>query len=444
MIYNFISKNKKMSLRLKTLSFWNVDKMNWYSNNNHNVIKEIKYSIDSVLPMKDSLQSTDLVVTCINGLYSHRVGVLGYLFKYTSIYYPSDFRSVYLRNFINTYCYTDFIADDTELISGAISVLNRFIPIFNYPSWDDKLTLINTQKEFSTLTYLNIPNSLPSMFNFNYYPLFDSGTGIFANKPATYYGFIPFQHSNLFQYSTINIPGITYNLYTDETKNILIVTFNLTNHSDSSILFKTQQDEIIQVLTLTKNLEKTFNNTLNKNLLYETIIIGEFRYIDMTKNIPIEDIEPSLLYNYKITPLDCLLNTFMLRRSNEPDSTLSIPCIISDKELYSNVYNTFHQVSFLDNDLTLDNIHLHHHSPTNENPASNNENITELKYTTINPLNKYIDNTKDTDNETCINTNIGINLSTIQQNYFKDNSSSKSSISSLNSDEWSKVQHGIV
>ena len=143
-----------MSLQLKTICSWKLDGIPGVNNIFNKISKwnifaneQIKQNslIDTNYPV---LETNNLNIICIQGLYGYRTGLIGnisnIIAKYLSIYS----NPIYLQSIIKLFCKTD--ANDFELISFAISIISRLIPINNIYTFDIKDSL-----NINTLVYKN-------------------------------------------------------------------------------------------------------------------------------------------------------------------------------------------------------------------------------------------------------------------------------------------------
>lgn len=390
-----------MSLHLKSLSFWNIEKMNWFSNNSPLLIKEIKQHVDNMLPKQDTIND-ELIISCIHGIYAHRTGLFGYIFKMMTQYIRSE--PVYLRSFINTHWFRGknvLLSNDFELLTGSLSYINKFIPLLNVGIWDDKKIFLNYQNKTSCLRYCNsTPCLLPY---FSPRPLFDHGCGIFSNKEPMYKGFISFSSSSL----ELTHRGILWNYYRTETTGICILTFILSmvdGNDDEEDVLKIKYEEVKTILETAQMLEKIY---VKNDYNFECYIIGDF-IIDIVDIVNYFGDESNLFHSYQITKLEDGGFIFLLNKSSH----------------YDFVYNT----SFLSNNkVTKPMINI-------------NFSNTSSMHLTINtkihsPLSSPKHSISDDDG------NNPEYVQEIDENNIDKKISPISSLSSLNSDEWAKIHH---
>jgi len=252
-----------MSLNLKCILNWNLDAAPFFTNNLHQKQKLWKQTLKSSIPTSEEIEDDDLVVVCIQNLYSMRNGIIGYIL--TMLSNKFNVSTSCISNILN-YCFKcHFKSSDLEMIIGFISLLNRSIPLLNYGIWDYK-----DEMKTDILKYINKNYSTTSMFNLKsnilLKPMFDSGLCILSNKNPESSGFEKLEN----QINNYVNEGFMWSFYKNNNKGILVININLSKLSDIEIKTK----EMTQLQNLYMKLYKSINS--DNNMILETYIIGDF------------------------------------------------------------------------------------------------------------------------------------------------------------------------
>jgi hypothetical protein len=252
-----------MSLNLKCILNWNLDGAPFFTKNLHKKQNVWKETLISSLPTAEEINDNDLVVVCIQNLFSMRTGIIGYIL--TMFSYGFNVSTSFISIILNYYFKSHFKSSDLEMIVGFISLLNRSIPLLNYGFWDYKN---NMKTDF--LKHINTNHSITSMFNMKsnilLKPIFDSGLCILSNKKPELSGFEPLDN----QINNYINEGFMWSFYKNNKKGILIININISKSSDIEI--KTKE------MTQLQNLYEKLYNSINcdENMVLETYITGDF------------------------------------------------------------------------------------------------------------------------------------------------------------------------
>jgi hypothetical protein len=213
------------------------------------------------------VDNDNLIIYCVQETYGFRTGIFGLLSHAISNFLP--FKTFCLKNIMNSniryYQTNNVFSSDGELISMFISKVNRYIPFFNFGTWDYKNNLL-----LKNFFYEN--HSIPCMFDFSS-PILDSGCGIFSNKKAFLSGYEPLDYVSKISLSdNLSSKGLVWSFFKNynESKGITIISFNL-----SDDLFELNKLlELEQIISLKNKLHNQFGLMVKE---YETYIIGDFK-----------------------------------------------------------------------------------------------------------------------------------------------------------------------
>lgn len=264
---------------LKYITNFNLKATPWFSSCDYS---EWKSNIDEKI--SNIIDIDNLVIYCIQETYGYRVGVFGFLSHFISNIIP--YQTFYLKQFMNSniryYQSNNIFSSDGEIISSFIGKINRYIPFFNFGTWDYKNNLISKNFHYEN-------NSIPHMFDFTS-PMLDSGCGIFSNQKPYESGYEPldFVSKKTSISDTLSSKGIVWSFFTNNVnKGITVISFNL-----SDDLFElTKLLELEQIISLKNKLQNQFGLMVNE---YETYIVGDFKikftedsesFIQLTKDM---------------------------------------------------------------------------------------------------------------------------------------------------------------
>ena len=213
------------------------------------------------------VDNDNLIIYCVQETYGFRTGIFGLLSHAIFKFLP--FETFCLKNIMNSniryYQTNNVFSSDGELISMFISKANRYIPFFNFGTWDYKNNLL-----LKNFFYEN--HSIPHIFDFSS-PILDSGCGIFSNKKAFLSGYEPLDYVNKVSLSdNLSSKGLVWSFFKNynESKGITIISFNL-----SDDLFELNKLlELEQIISLKNKLHNQFGLMVKE---YETYIIGDFK-----------------------------------------------------------------------------------------------------------------------------------------------------------------------
>ena len=272
-------------LRLETIYSCKLEGIPGF-NNVFNKIPKWNLFANNQISSNSELQNVEeLRIMCIQGLYGYRTGLIGKIFNNISMYLSKYNNPIYIQSIFKLFYNTE--ANDYELLAFLISILTRIIPINNIITFDPKDSL-----ELNNLSYKNVNESQPSIFNLNSLfllnPIYDSGCAIFSNKSPTECGFEKWNSLNNFE--TYTNKGLIWCYYESKNKDngITVITLDFnTNNSDISDI-----QDLTQLISLKNILEKKYyKDTLIK---YETYITGNFNIIFNMSDI-LSDISDKLL-----------------------------------------------------------------------------------------------------------------------------------------------------
>lgn len=264
---------------LKYITNFNLKATPWFSSCDYS---EWKSNIDEKISNINDIDN--LVIYCVQETYGYRVGVFGFLSHFISNIIP--FQTFYLKQFMNSniryYQSNNIFSSDGEIISSFIGKINRYIPFFNFGTWDYKKNLISKNFHYEN-------NSIPYMFDFTS-PMLDSGCGIFSNQKPYESGYEPldFVSKKTSISDNLSSKGMCWSFFTNNvSKGITVISFNL-----SDDLFElTKLLELEQIISLKNKLQNKFGLMVNE---YETYIVGDFKikftedsesFIQLTKDM---------------------------------------------------------------------------------------------------------------------------------------------------------------
>ena len=162
-------------MMIKSMILLNLDRIPYFKEKD----EEKDYSLSSEI-----LEETSVLIC--NNTYSYRVGVLGWLFHKLSK--KVCIKSSYLVKKINEYrslrkC--KFNCTDLEVLTYGISYINRYIPLLNLVTINERYNYVGNYK----FQYGYENKSLPGLFSSS--PYFDSGCGILSNIKPLFSDFVP-------------------------------------------------------------------------------------------------------------------------------------------------------------------------------------------------------------------------------------------------------------
>jgi hypothetical protein len=247
---------------LKYITNFNLKATPWFSSCDYS---EWKSNIDEKI--SNIIDIDNLVIYCVQETYGYRVGMFGFLSHFISNIIP--FQTFYLKQFMNSniryYQSNNIFSSDGEIISSFIGKINRYIPIFNFGTWDYKKNLVSKNFHYEN-------NSIPHMFDFTS-PMLDSGCGIFSNQKPYESGYEPldFVSKKTSISDNLSSKGMVWSFFTNnDKKGITVISFNL-----SDDLFElTKLLELEQIISLKNKLQNQFGLMVNE---YETYIVGDFK-----------------------------------------------------------------------------------------------------------------------------------------------------------------------
>ena len=284
---------------LKHISSLNVDLVPFSSENLYKRLSELKSCFEVNI---ENISDDDLVIFCIQNAYAYRTGVIGWLSTLLSSKLSEYYQPTFLQNIVN------INANDFEIVSGAISLISRGIPLLNICVWDNK----NFQNNIFKYGYGfgNKNDSIPSIFNLksNYLlnPFFDSGCAIYSNKIPFATGFEEWNYRQNKYYNN----GIVWSYFRNENKGIMILNLTI-DKSENFPLF-----QIIQLCELKDELQKKYSKNIEQ---YETYICGEFNIeFNISNIIPEINDKLNLLKKSDINIFknNCITNTNHILYSN--------------------------------------------------------------------------------------------------------------------------------
>ena len=245
---------------IKSMILLNLDRIPYFKEKD----EEKDYSLSSEI-----LEETSVLIC--NNTYSYRVGVLGWLFHKLSK--KVCIKSSYLVKKINEYrslrkC--KFNCTDLEVLTYGISYINRYIPLLNLVTINERYNYVGNYK----FQYGYENKSLPGLFSSS--PYFDSGCGILSNIKPLCSDFVPLRWKNKEYFDDLVNKGILYNFYKEEEKELgcLIVTYNFAeNKTIEELMYDI--DDIMTWLSKLQIEEK-----------YNVLIVGDFKMkIDENNNV---------------------------------------------------------------------------------------------------------------------------------------------------------------
>lgn len=286
------SLSENSSLRLKSISTWNVWGIPWFSKDLSKRMKEWTGYIYDKMSEDQEVQDNDLIVSCVQEAWGYRVGILGYPINWIA-YKNTCCETNVISSIANTFISGNKIqANDSEMLAGAWCIGTRAIPILNAGVWDPKRCMYkHIKKEKSTLdvplkfsyVYGACPKnkSVSGMFNLRsiiLQPILDSGCCIFSNKPAFKSGYERWNTwgSAGFEEDMAN-KGIVWAYYesSDFQQGISVMTLHIAGASPSG----TDESQLSQIASLKVKLEQLFSSRV---LQYDTYLAGDFN-IEFTK-----------------------------------------------------------------------------------------------------------------------------------------------------------------
>ena len=247
-------------MMIKSMILLNLDRIPYFKEKD----EEKDYSLSSEI-----LEETSVLIC--NNTYSYRVGVLGWLFHKLSK--KVCIKSSYLVKKINEYrslrkC--KFNCTDLEVLTYGISYINRYIPLLNLVTINERYNYVGNYK----FQYGYENKSLPGLFSSS--PYFDSGCGILSNIKPLFSDFVPLRWKNKEYFDDLVNKGILYNFYKEEEKELgcLIVTYNFAeNKTIEELMYDI--DDIMTWLSKLQIEEK-----------YNVLIVGDFKMkIDENNNV---------------------------------------------------------------------------------------------------------------------------------------------------------------
>lgn len=375
-----------MSLNLKCILNWNLDAAPFFTNNLHQKQKLWKETLKSSLPTSEEIEDDDLVVVCIQNLFSMRTGIIGYILTMLSTGF--NISTSFISNILNYYFKSQLKSSDLEMIVGFISLINRGIPLLNYGVWDYK-----NQLKTDILKYINTNHSTTSMFNMKsnilLKPIFDSGLCILSNKKPELSGFEVLDN----QINNYVNEGFMWSFYKNNNKGILIININISKSSDIEIKTK----EMTQLQNLYIKLYNSINCD-NNNMVLETYITGDF--VVEKENLTSFFTEFEKINQYKSHYLFYKTEIFKISFNNikikfEGNDDLLKFVLLPSKKRYNDIEIKSLNIQTLENyklkkreekHKELQEIVIHN---TPENKVKTPEIISPKKIETINPLETY-------------------------------------------------------
>jgi len=220
---------------LNSISLWKVPQ---------STFKLTKIKIDEIYIHKKV--DNELHIACIYNISSYRCGIFGYLFNLILGVFPPTF-------ILSHYMERLRWATDSQLICRSVSYINRYIPLLNFGTWNQKRHFVNYNRDNSIFQYgYENDNSMSSMFDL-FSPFYDSGCAILSNTPPTQKEFLPFDPA-------VKNRGVLW-CYYDKFK-VLVMTISTQ---------KTTYEEIEFLMSLQNILSNRFH-------CKTTYIMGDFKH----------------------------------------------------------------------------------------------------------------------------------------------------------------------
>lgn len=221
---------------LNSISLWKVPQ---------STFKLTKIKIDEIYIHKKV--DNELHIACIYNIPSYRCGILGYLFNLILGIFPPTF---ILSNYFKRLRWIT----DTQVICRSVSYINRYIPLLNFGTWNQKRHFVNYNRDNSIFKYgVENDSSMSSMLNFFSPYFYDSGCAILSNTPSTQKEFVPFD-------PIVKNRGVLW-CYYDKFK-VLVMTISTE---------KTTYEQFEFLMSL----QQTLSNRLHCKTTY---IMGEFKH----------------------------------------------------------------------------------------------------------------------------------------------------------------------
>ena len=226
----------KVVVMLNSISIWKVPQ---------STFKLTKIKIDEIYIHKKV--DNELHIACIYNIPSYRCGIFGYLLNLILGVFPPTF---ILSHYIERLRW----ATDSQLICRSVSYINRYIPLLNFGTWNQKRHFVNYNRDNSIFQYgYENDNSMSSMFDLFSPYFYDSGCAILSNTPPTQKEFLPFDPA-------VKNRGVLW-CYYDKFK-VLVMTISTE---------KTTYEEIEFLMSLQNILSNRFH-------CKTTYIMGDFKH----------------------------------------------------------------------------------------------------------------------------------------------------------------------
>ena len=246
-------------MKVKIISSWNLSNDPLCTLINSRKSKEcnniLKYIYNHATKKSNNDDGDPLIISCFQGVYGYRSGILGYLMTHLSNYLSNRYDPVYFSNLFQNNTTNDF-----ELFTYYFILSTRFIPILN-------LATIDYKQNINLFPYAYYNKSLPSIFNLSPYPMYDSGCVIYSNKEAFADGFERWTKSVEPMYNK----GIIWTFFKDVKHGVIILNFEL-NVTDRENIVLSQMNQIVK---LKEDLYERYIELCDGIDIY---ITGEFNY----------------------------------------------------------------------------------------------------------------------------------------------------------------------
>ena len=221
-------------MRLKIISSWNLSNnpicssINSQKSRNCN---DILKNIYDIATSKDFEEDT-LIISCFQGVYGYRSGILGYLATNITNYLSKRYEPTFFSKLFGNSATNDF-----EFFTYYLILITRCIPILNFKKVDYK-------RNINLFPYSYYESSLPSLFNLSTKPMYDSGCGIYSNKEAFEHGFRRWEKSVESFYNK----GIIWTFFKDDINKhgVIIINFEL-NITQQEYVVLSQMNQIIKL-----------------------------------------------------------------------------------------------------------------------------------------------------------------------------------------------------
>ena len=260
--------------QLNNIYICNLKGIPWFSKDISQKVVKFTSDFNEILRHEETLKDDEkLNILFIQNTYGYRSGIFGFATEFVADGLTSLFISTppmklqsFLNHNVDYFRQNNLQCNDFQIISGAISYLNRFIPFANYFKWDIKNDIF-----FDKLNHETRNDSIPSIFDTK--KVFDNGIRLHSNKKPTKSGFVPLVTQPISLLDTFAKRGIEWFYFQETNCSFLCLVYNFSDNNDDII----KKQEFYQLITLYKELYNLLTKSCDD---LDVLIIGDIYSID--------------------------------------------------------------------------------------------------------------------------------------------------------------------